>query len=362
MYRLLDQSIYHRRDAKLSHPFPVRLRYLYLQHRLRSVFVSHQLFFDPLPFLLQVWLQLLNRHSIYSGCASVAHHSLECGHHVLSLDHCFHQLLGLRAGVFSHCRDSCRTQLALSLFPTATLRVGIGLLSHTICVSCRHRNLRLLSVSSCSGLRSGRYNLLCPLLTSASPSRHLSITVVLDRLTDLPGYCALTFPLMPAAYTFKLSVQVSDFEDMRLLIQLARLVCGFCSSGQRFACGFLQIPPRGGHPCRPANYSPCRASRGLSPPSKCALPGARIGERVGGNVNPFVRAGPAESVPLPWTRCAVVRCWRPPQSRRRPFAQQDNESPNRCAFGCFVDEPRPGSNCQQTQAPITGPLAATFSL
>src|ERR1019366_6522945 len=48
-----------------------------------------------------------------------------------------------------------------------------------------------------------------------------------------------------------------------------------CSSGQRFASGFLQIPPRDGHPCRSANTSPCRVCRGLSPPSKCALPGAR---------------------------------------------------------------------------------------
>ena len=47
--------------------------------------------------------------------------------------------------------------------------------------------------------------------------------VVRDRLSDLPGYCALTFTLMPAASTFKLSVQVSDFEDICLLIQLARL-------------------------------------------------------------------------------------------------------------------------------------------
>jgi len=47
-----------------------------------------------------------------------------------------------------------------------------------------------------------------------------------------------------------------------------------CSSGQRFAFGFLQIPPRDGHPCRSANTSPCRVCRGLSPPSECALPGA----------------------------------------------------------------------------------------
>src|SRR5882724_11969562 len=79
---------------------------------------------------------------------------------------------------------------------------------------------------------------------------------------------------MPAASTYKLSVQVLDFEDMCLLIQLARLVCDFCSSSQRFACGFLQIPPRDEHPCRPANDSPCRVRRRLSLPSKCALPGA----------------------------------------------------------------------------------------
>ena len=49
-----------------------------------------------------------------------------------------------------------------------------------------------------------------------------------------------------------------------------------CSSGQRFACSFLQIPPRDGHPCRSANTSPCRVCRGLAPPSECALPGAPI--------------------------------------------------------------------------------------
>src|SRR5579875_3567376 len=48
-----------------------------------------------------------------------------------------------------------------------------------------------------------------------------------------------------------------------------------CSSGQRFAYSFLQIPSRDGHPCRSANTSPCRVCRELSPPSKCALPGAR---------------------------------------------------------------------------------------
>ena len=33
------------------------------------------------------------------------------------------------------------------------------------------------------------------------------------------------------------------------------LICDFCSSGRDFACGFLQILPRGRHPCRPVNGS-----------------------------------------------------------------------------------------------------------
>ena len=76
-----------------------------------------------------------------------------------------------------------------------------------------------------------------------------------------------TFTLIPAAYTSAVSVQVPGFEDIGLLTHCDRLLCDFCSSGQCFAFSFLQIPPRGGHPCRSANRSPCRAGSGLSPPS-----------------------------------------------------------------------------------------------
>ena len=76
-----------------------------------------------------------------------------------------------------------------------------------------------------------------------------------------------TFTLMPAAYTHPRSVQLSGFRDNCLLTPRISLICDFCSSGQRFACGFLQIPPHDGHPCRPANSSRCRACRGLAPPS-----------------------------------------------------------------------------------------------
>jgi len=68
------------------------------------------------------------------------------------------------------------------------------------------------------------------------------------------------------------SVQVSGFEEAWLLTHGYRLVCDFCSSGQCFAFGLLpadapEIPPRDGHPCRSASRSPCRAHRGLTPPS-----------------------------------------------------------------------------------------------
>ena len=82
-----------------------------------------------------------------------------------------------------------------------------------------------------------------------------------------PRVMRATFTLIPAAYTSTVSVQVSGFEDNGLLTHCGRLVCDSCSSGQCFAFGFLQIPPRGGHPYRSANRSPCRVDRGLPPPS-----------------------------------------------------------------------------------------------
>jgi hypothetical protein len=63
-----------------------------------------------------------------------------------------------------------------------------------------------------------------------------------------------------------------------------------CSSAQRFAYSFLQIPPRDGHPCRSANTSPCRVSRGTSTPqSECALPGAPMRKAHPLRDGPFMR-------------------------------------------------------------------------
>lgn len=109
---------------------------------------------------------------------------------------------------------------------------------------------------------------------------------------------------MSAASTSRTSVQEPDFESLCPLVRQGRLVCGFCSSDQRFAIGFLQIPPRDGHPCRSASSSPCRACMGLQPTSQCALPGAQR-KTQGRNVEDSVRAITAHRYPSPLTRTSV---------------------------------------------------------
>jgi len=42
---------------------------------------------------------------------------------------------------------------------------------------------------------------------------------------------------------------VLDFALYGKLVRPTSALCGFCSSGRGFALGFLQIPPRDGHPC-----------------------------------------------------------------------------------------------------------------
>lgn len=116
-------------------------------------------------------------------------------------------------------------------------------------------------------------HLLWPLLTSGQPSRRLSTPVAPSGSYPRPPRVRrVTFPLMPVGFTSWRSVQVSGFDDSGHLTPPCRLVSASCSSGQRFAFDFLQIPPRGGHPCRSASTSPCRVCRGLSPPSHPEAP------------------------------------------------------------------------------------------
>ena len=113
----------------------------------------------------------------------------------------------------------------------------------------------------------------------------------------------VTFPLIPAAYTSTVFVQVSGFEDLRLLTHCDRLLCDSCSSGQCFAFGFLQIPPRDGHPCRSANRSPCRADSGLAPPSHPATTTC-----TGTAPVKALRAMPGARRGSPWRACGSHMC------------------------------------------------------
>jgi hypothetical protein len=71
-----------------------------------------------------------------------------------------------------------------------------------------------------------------------------------------------TFP----AYTRRIYVltfrMVSGFESFGPLAQVRPPLFGVCSSGRRFAYSFLQIPPRGEHPCCSAGSSHHRGLRG----------------------------------------------------------------------------------------------------
>src|SRR5271165_4901889 len=123
--------------------------------------------------------------------------------------------------------------------------------------------------------------LLWPRLTSGGPSHHLSMSVALLQSSRSPRVLRTHLP----AYACR--IYVAAFRARTGLCiywpahPAAPPLSASCSSGQRFAYSFLQIPPRDGHPCRSANTSPCRVCRGLSPPSECALPGApRRGRRL----------------------------------------------------------------------------------
>ncbi len=123
------------------------------------------------------------------------------------------------------------------------------------------------------------WRLLWPRLTSGDSSQRLSTPVAQRQTTRSPRVWRTHL------HAYACRIYVTAFRASTGLCVYAPAhptvppLSGSCSSGQRFAYGFLQIPPRDGHPCRSANPSPCRVCRGLSPPSKCALPGAHTKSR-----------------------------------------------------------------------------------
>jgi hypothetical protein len=65
-----------------------------------------------------------------------------------------------------------------------------------------------------------------------------------------PRVMRTSFTLIPVAFTSTLSVSVSGFDDFGHLTQRIRLMHFLFVRPVFCRTGFLQIPPRGGHPCR----------------------------------------------------------------------------------------------------------------
>ena len=169
-------------------------------------------------------------------------------------------------------RTSLRTGYSPRQVPPVCLRTGLTCVS--FCFSDSHRDLLSYSRVSRLALHSACARLLWPLLTSGGSSHHLSMTVAQRQTTRPPRVLRTHLHAYLCRIYAAASVQVSGFASIGLLTPLRRLVSAGCSSEQRFACSFLQIPPHDRHPCCSANISPCRVCRGLTPPSECALPGA----------------------------------------------------------------------------------------
>ena len=164
-------------------------------------------------------------------------------------------------------RGACRLVPVISRVPPATSPSKGRHLSLPVRDSCPQRATRRPIRLTCSALQ---WPVTPPTMASAdfcTPIAPPRSSASPRQARRPPRVMRATFTLMPAASTPAAPVQVPGFEDNGLLTHCRRLVCGSCSSDQCFAFSFLQIPPRGGHPCRSANRSPCRAGRGLAPPS-----------------------------------------------------------------------------------------------
>jgi len=131
----------------------------------------------------------------------------------------------------------------------------------------RHRNSRLLSDASCSVLHwavtpasttSADFCQSIPTPCDAGSTRQIDRPPRVMRVTFLPYTRRIYSPTLPDDYRALKMLAFSPGWDC--------LVCDSCSSGRDFACGFLQIPPRDGHPCRSASGSRHQGPQGTCTP------------------------------------------------------------------------------------------------
>ncbi len=133
----------------------------------------------------------------------------------------------------------------------------------------------------CSGLRCRfrpprpSLQLLCPLLTSERASRRLAAPVASPPAHNQisPG---IAHPLSRLCLSDLRCIVPDKYRASTIsaVCPQCNASSASCTSGQRFA---IRLPSDSQSPAKPlpsANSSPCRASTGLPPASRCALPGA----------------------------------------------------------------------------------------
>ncbi len=133
-HRLLDQSIQHRRDAKLAHP-SVRFGDFHPPHRLRFVGSVQQLFPDGWPMLFQIVGDSADSHPVDARTTFIGLHPPQCFFQVFSLTYFLHQ--SIRAGwAFGVIRRRERFSLFPSRFAGFTrwrrreVQFGLNVLLH----------------------------------------------------------------------------------------------------------------------------------------------------------------------------------------------------------------------------------------
>src|SRR3990172_6122291 len=262
--RLLNQPVQNRRDAQQACPLPVRLRDLYPSDRLGNVRLAEQLLPDARPVLLQVRRQGLDRHPVDPRRSPVGPDTLEGFHQVLTAQHLLKKTFRLRSGFFRSHRGRL-TLPALPLAGSARYPPGVlWLLSHPDCVYFIRRGTRYPSGLPCSGLRRRAQRPLCPRLTSARSSRHLPAALASqERRTDLPGYCAPSFPPSTRriySRTFRMTIG----------LQIFRPPCPGAVASYA-----LRIPRAGGLPT--ASFRPRLAAAALTVLLRVPVIGARGG-------------------------------------------------------------------------------------
>ena len=139
--------------------------------------------------------------------------------------------------------------LLLSHLPTS--HTTVRAVPHTV-VSCFYA---LQCVASCfqPSLRDTSLLFYC-----RNPSYRVNrvYSVMVHRIPHLhhasvksPRIRALSFHLIPTSFTPTVSNSYGTLICLAILSTVICFIWSFCSLGQMFVLGFLQIPPRDGHPC-----------------------------------------------------------------------------------------------------------------